>query len=159
MTSNSDLQKIIRLYTLQTGETELDMRKVGEFAVKNGIELPKPADPMDMLVKRLSRAAAKEIRQDKETGSPYRAYHSLPIKQGQQALFVWVDIDKATRPQMQKSLTMRREQMVGDALQLSYDADHWNASNPEDEPIQMDLDLSLDVEWRKAADDDEEEAA
>lgn len=113
---------------------------------------------MEMLAKQLSKAARAEIRTDIETGDPYRAYHSLPIKQGQQSLFVWVDIDQASRPQMQKSLGLRREQMVGDALQLSYDADHWNNNHPDDEPIQLDLDFGLDVEWRKAAAADDEAA-
>ena len=50
---------------------------------------------------------------------------------------------------MQKSMVMRREQIVGDALQLSFDADHWNSIHPEEEPILMPLDFTDDVEWRK----------
>ena len=50
---------------------------------------------------------------------------------------------------MQKSMVMRREQIVGDALQLSFDADHWNSIHPEEEQILMPLDFTDDVEWRK----------
>ena len=50
---------------------------------------------------------------------------------------------------MQKCLVQRREQMVGDALQLTLDADHWNSVNPSEAPIQMPLDFGPDVEWRK----------
>ena len=44
---------------------------------------------------------------------------------------------------------MRREQMVGDALQLNLDAEHWSNEHPNEEPIQLPLDFSDDVEWRK----------
>ncbi len=50
---------------------------------------------------------------------------------------------------MHKSLQLRREQMVGDGLQLTFDADHWNNIHPGEEPIVMELDFTLDVEWRK----------
>ena len=69
-----------------------------------------------------------------------------------QVSFVFVDIEDATRPQMHRSLTKRREQMVGDAVHLTYDADRWNAEHPDLEPIQMALDFGPDVEWRKATD-------
>lgn len=52
---------------------------------------------------------------------------------------------------MHKSLVNRREQMVGDGLQLTLDADHWNQINPNEEPIQLPLDFTQDVEWRKNA--------
>lgn len=60
---------------------------------------------------------------------------------------------------MHRSLTKRREQMVGDAVHLTYDADRWNAQNHDLEPIQMALDFTPDVEWRKASEvvDEEEE--
>ena len=41
--------------------------------------------------------------------------------------------------------------MVGDALQLSFDADHWNAMHPDEHPIGVELDFAPDVEWRKSA--------
>lgn len=72
---------------------------------------------------------------------------SNPSKQ----LTIWIDIDEATRPQIHKSLIQRREQMVGDGLQLTLDAEHWNRMHPDQEPIQMPLDLGPDVEWPKNA--------
>jgi hypothetical protein len=52
---------------------------------------------------------------------------------------------------MQKSLIQRREQMIGDGLQLSLDADHWNRINSTEEPIQIPLDFTDDVIERKLA--------
>jgi hypothetical protein len=68
---------------------------------------------------------------------------------------LWIDIDDAPRLSMLKCAVQRREQMVGDALQLSLDLDHWNSANPDEEPIQVPLDFTDDVEWRKNAPDEE----
>jgi hypothetical protein len=39
------------------------------------------------------------------------------------------------------------------------DADHWNAVNSTAEPIQIPMDFTLDIEWRKNAPDEGEQAA
>jgi hypothetical protein len=49
--------------------------------------------------------------------------------------------------------------MVSDGLMLTYDQDHWNSAHPTEEPIQLPMDLSFDIELRKNAPDDEEDAA
>lgn len=153
MAGKKQLQKIIALYRVVTGETELDPKRIAEFAVKNGVELPTPRDPMELLAREISVAAREDLRHDEHTKRPYRAYHSLPIEHPDgQISFVFVDIEDATRPQMHRSLTKRREQMVGDAVHLIYDADRWNSQHPDLEPIQIELDFGPDVEWQKALD-------
>ncbi len=72
---------------------------------------------------------------------------------------VWIDIDEAPRPKILKSLINRREQMVGDGLQLTLDQDHWNNVNPKDEPINIPMDLTEDIEWRKNAPDEDDQKA
>ena len=57
---------------------------------------------------------------------------------------------------MQKAFTQRREQIVGDCLQLKTDVDVYNELNLEKvQPIQLILDFQDDVaereQWRKAA--------
>lgn len=158
MAGTKRLQKIMALYRVTTGETELDPKKIAEFALKQGVELPKPRDPLELLAREISVAAREELRRDEKTNRPYRAYHSLPIQHADgQVSFVFVDIEDATRPQMHRSLTKRREQMVGDAVHLVYDADRWNSQHPDLEPIQMALDFGPDVAWRKATDGADEE--
>ena len=93
-----------------------------------------------------------------KTNRTYRSYHSLPINHPDgQVSFVFVDIEDATRPQMHRSLTKRRENMIGDAVRIIDDADRWNSQHPNLEPIQIPLDFGPDVEWRKAAEAPEEE--
>lgn len=153
MASNKQLQKLIRLYRIKTGETELDFKKVARFAVAQGDEPPAPQDPMDLLAKQITRAAREDLGKSEATGRPYREYHALPIKSGDQLSFVYVSIEDATRPQMQRSLNRRREQMVDDAVMLMNDADRWCELNPEADPLQPELDLGFDVQLRRAAEE------
>lgn len=158
MASKKQLQKIIALYRIKTGETELDPRRIAEFAVKSGVDLPRPKSPFELLAHEISVAAREDLRRDEKTNRTYRAYHSLPIHHPDgQVSFVFVDIEDATRPQMHRSLNKRREQMIGDAVRLIDDADRWNSQHPDVEPIQIPLDFGPDVEWRKAAEAPEEE--
>lgn len=159
MSKKKDMQRLIRHYKDETGEIQVDMKKVAKFAELKGWPMPVPKDPLDILAAELSRAARDEIKHDSETGRPYRVNHALPIQQGQQSLFVWIDIDEAPRHMMLKSFNLRREQMVGDGLQLSYDADHWNARHKDEQEIQLDFDFGFDIELRKHAADAEDELA
>lgn len=158
MTKKKDLQRLIRSYKDDTGEREVDMHKVALYVAGKGWPLPVPPNPLDMLAKALTDAAREEIGHDETTGRPYRVNHALPVRQGDGSqLHLWIDINEAPRGPMLKSLVNRREQMVGDGLQLSFDQDHWNNLNPAAEPIDLPMDLTLDIELRKNAPDDDEE--
>lgn len=159
MSRKSDMQRVIREYKDRTGEREVDMKKVAAFAESLGWPMPKPPSASDLLARQLADAAREEIRYDKSTGRPYRANHAITQGYGTIQLHLWIDIDEAPRGLMLKSLVTRREQMVGDGLQLSLDADHWNTIHPSEEPINLEMDFGPDIEWRKNAPDDDEEAA
>lgn len=109
-TKNQEMQNIIRLYKEDTGETEIDMRKVAEYAVnRRGMPLPEPVDRLDMLAKKFSQAAREETRIDQVTGRPYRANHALTQSYGGHQYTLWIDIDEAPRKSMVKSLMKRRD--------------------------------------------------
>ena len=149
---NQMMQRTIRMYMDETGQSEVDMDDVADFAVDRlGWPLPTPVNPRAQLAAQFAQAAREEMRKDSKTGRPYRANHAVPITQdGRPQGWLWFDIDRnPPRPRMHKSLINRREQIVGDALQLSFDADHWNSIHPNEEPIKIPLDFTDDVEWRK----------
>lgn len=155
-TKHQNYQKQIRYYKDVTGEKEVDLKKVAEWMISKGAEPPTPKTPVELLAKELSSALREETRYDGTTGRPYRANHAVHdlLSGGMR----WFDIDEnPPRKKMHMSLMKRREQMVGDGLQLSLDADHWNSSNPNEQEIQIPLDFELDVQIRKMA--PEEEAA
>jgi hypothetical protein len=157
MPTRHDRQKFLRYYKEQTGERELDMHKVAVFAKEKGWRMPRPPSDVDLLSKQFAEDAQAEKMMDDQTGKPYRVYHAIPVQSGQLNLFVYVDIDDASRYQMLKSAVHRREGMVSDGYALTNDLDHWNRVNPEKEPIQLPMDLTMDIEIRKASDDGEEE--
>lgn len=149
MSKIRERQLFMRYYKEETGTKEVNMKELAKFAVKKGWKLPIPADPLDILAKQFADAAREEIKHDAVTGDPYRVNHAMTTRQGHEQITIWIDIDEAIRLSMHKSLVQRREQMVGDGLQLTLDAEHWNRIHPSEEPIQMLLDLGPDVEWRK----------
>jgi hypothetical protein len=159
MSKKREMQRVIRAYKDETGEREIDMHKVAKWAAGKGWPLPKPRDPLDLLAQQFSEAAREETRRDTKTGRPYRANHHFSVMQGGQQLHLWIDIDEAPRGPMLKSAVTRREQMVGDGLQLTLDLMHWNSINPKKEPIELPMDLSFDIELRLNAPDEEGEAA
>lgn len=160
MSKRQERQRFIRFYKEQTGEAEISMHKVAEFAKKHGWEMPKPPSDIEMLAKLFADDAQAERRYDVETKRPYRAYQAIPAGPVQLNLFVYVDTDEATRPQMHKSSVIRREQIVSDGYNLQLDLDHWNRVHSDEEPIVLPMDLTMDIEIRKASDGyDEDEGA
>jgi hypothetical protein len=154
MSKRQERQRFLRHYKDVTGEQEIDMHKVAAFAKCHGWTMPTPPSDVEMLAKLFADDAQAERKYDKETGKPYRAYQAIPVNSGQLNLFVYVDTDEATRSQMMKSTNHRREQIVTDAYTLTLDLDHWHSINPTEEQIELPLDLTFDVELRKAADDE-----
>lgn len=153
MTKHQEMQRVIRWYKEETGEREVDMKKVAKFAVAHDWPLPEPVSPLDRLIREFSAAAREETREDKKTKRPYRVNHVYVDKN---QVHMWIDIDEAPRGPMFESLQMRRNQMVGDAVLLTFDADHWNGINPDQPQIVMELDFGPDVDWRKNAGPDED---
>jgi hypothetical protein len=149
---NHELQGVIHLYREQTGETDVDLRKVAEFALSRlRWRMPPPLSAAERLAKDLASAAREETRYDPVTRLPYRVNHSYPGTRDGEPRTLWTDIDRAPRGPMQMSLQLRRKGMVDDGYHLALDVDHWNRKNPEAEPIVMVFDLTSDVEERKNA--------
>jgi hypothetical protein len=154
-------QRIIRQYRSETGDKDVDMHTVASWAVGKKLDrLPTPQNPLDRLAKEYSVAAREETRVDMETQLPYRANHCYPVMESGKQQHLWLDIDaKAPRYKMVKAMNLRREQMVGDGLQLTLDMEHWSRINPEEEPIKPDMDLTEEIEWRKNAPNEDEKAS
>jgi hypothetical protein len=57
-----------------------------------------------------------------------------------------MDDEKAPRDHFVRSFGQRRQQIVGDCFQLKTDVDVYNGKNSVQQPIQVPLDFTLDVE-------------
>jgi hypothetical protein len=146
-----DRERMIQYYKEQAGIAEIDMKEVAKFAIAHGWPPPIPKDPVDLLAEQFAQTAREVIWHDKTTRKPYRKYHAMEERHGQTRLYVWIDIDEAPRKSMVKSTVMRREGMVADGVQLTLDLEHWNRINPNEEPINMPMNLEPDIEWRMNA--------
>ncbi|GHG79760.1 hypothetical protein [Comamonas sp. JC664] len=154
-------QKLRRQYLQETGKSgPVTTTEVAKYAVDKGwLKLPEPTNPLTRLSDDLAKSWREEVRHDESTGRPYRANHAVVETHGGKQRTLWGDIDEAPRPFMQKAFIQRREQIVGDCYQLTNDADHYNSTHPTEEPIQIPLDFTEDVEERKFADESGEENA
>lgn len=159
MTKAQEMQLIIKRYREETGKDSVDMHDVAQYAANMGWPLPKPKTAIDRLAEQFSSAAREEIRKDAVTGKPYRANLAVTTWQGTEQMTLWTDIDVAPRHIAHKSFQQRREQMVGDAVQLTFDVMHWNRVNEIDEPINMPMDFTDDVQWRINGPEEGEEEA
>lgn len=147
-TQAQEMQSIIKRFREENGAESVDMHEVAKFAASMGWPLPKPRTAIDRLAEQFSSAARVEMRRDEVTGRPYRANLAVTTWNGTEQSTLWTDIDVAPRPIAHRSFQQRREQMVGDAVQLTFDVMHWNRVNQTAEPIHMPNDLTDDVDWR-----------
>ncbi len=159
MSKTQEMQKIIRRFKEEKGVSLVDMHEVAKYAENMGWPLPKPKTAHDRLAEQFSSAAREEMRTDEITGRPYRANLAVTTWQGKQQMTLWTDIDDAPRHIAHKSFQQRREQMVGDAVQLTFDVMHWNRVNEEEDPINMPMDFTDDVEWRMNEPDEKQNRA
>ncbi|MDX1952548.1 MAG: hypothetical protein SFY81_10200 [Verrucomicrobiota bacterium] len=155
MAQKVEVDYAIEAWKKATGNVEIDMHEVVKYAVEElGWPLPEPVSPYEVLARHFSRKAREATRQDPKTGDHYRRFHAYPDGKGGQGV-LWIDIDEAPRNIMLKSTIMRREQVVGDMLQLELDLRHWNNVNPKEEPIVLVKDLTEDVAERLAGPNEE----
>ena len=159
MTKVQQMQNIIKRYREETGKESVNMHDVAKYAAKMGWPLPKPKTALERLAEQFSSAAREEVRRDEITGKPYRANLAVTTWQGSEQMTLWTDIDVAPRHVAHKSFQQRREQTVGDIVQLTFDVMHWNRVNDTEEKIVMPTDFTDDVLWRINAPDEEEKSA
>lgn len=163
MSKVAERQKFIRHWMEVTGESEVDMDAVAAMALSMGWKAPPPITEQERLAQQFRDAARQDIRHDRKTGRPYRGYHAVPrySKDGQLS-FSYMDIDdpKAKPESFRKACVMRREQTVGDVLQLRLDQLHWNDQRPPEQHVELlPADMEFDVELRLAGMDDQDDAA
>ena len=66
-------------------------------------------------------------------------------------MVLWDDIRTASRRHMRISFQQRRRQIVDDCKQLKMDVDSYNDRNPDETPIQMVFDFTMDLAELAAA--------
>jgi hypothetical protein len=145
---NEQLQKIWHEYEKEHGYLPARPRDAVAWGAGRGmIDVPDP-DPFDKLAEDMARALREEYGTD-SLGRRYRKNHAVRVnKAGVQHTF-WAILGYAPRDHMQKAFIQRREQIVGECVQLSTDVEVYNDMNKEQPPLPMLLDFRDDVEERR----------
>lgn len=144
------LQQIWHKYDSRKDHKPSRAREAAEWAVREGLlELP-DIDPYDVLAGQMSNALREEYQTD-EQGRRYRVNHAVRVTKGGVQHTFWAAMGYAPHDHMEKAFTQRREQIIGDNVQLKIDVDVYNDMNAgRHPPIQLVLDYTEDVAERQA---------
>ena len=142
-----ELQRWCREFREREGR-DLSSHEIAEMLERIGWPMPKPKDPIDILAKQVSEAESEETVFDEVLGESVNRNICYPVESDGKQPPLWTELDTATRSKVEKNKTLRRDQMVGDAFQSTLILMRWNRLHPNEEPVQIELDLGLDVEWK-----------
>ena len=159
LTKNERLQKAWHSYEGLNGHSPMSARQAVEWAVGNGLlELP-DVDPVDILAGDMAHALREEYATD-ENGRRYRVNHAVRVTKGGVQHTFWAILGYAPHSHMEKAFAQRREQIVGDCVQLRTDVDVYNEMNwGKQANIQLVLDFGDDVLERQIAQQTRKKAA
>ena len=147
-TQAEDFQRLWREYEEEHDHAAASARDVIDWAIRErGLALPR-IDPRDVLASQLARALREEYATDSK-GRRYRVNHAMRVTKDGVQLTMWGILGYASHGHMQRAFTQRREQVVGDLVQLHVDVEVYNELSLES-PIQLVLDFTDDVAERRA---------
>jgi len=147
-TYREQLQRVWHEFEREKGQVPATAREAVQWGVEKGlIEVPS-VDPLAKLAEDMSTALREEYATDRQ-GRRYRVNHAVRVTKGGVQHTFWAIMKDAPRSHMQKAFIQRREQIVGDCVQLDTDVEAYNAMKSDQPPIQMPFDFRDDVEERR----------
>ena len=150
MTKNERLQQIWHKYESEHGHVPSGTREAVDRAIEEGILEEPVVDARDMLANQMAAALREEMETD-DLGRRYRVNHAVRVSRNGVQYTFWATMGFAPHDHMEKAFAQRREQIVGDNLQLKIDVDVYNDLNRGKRPeIQMVLDYTEDVAEKQA---------
>ncbi len=151
-TYREQLQKVWHDFEAENGHVPATAREAVQWGARRGlIDVPQ-VDPLAKLAEDMATALREEYATDAQ-GRRYRVNHAVRVSKGGVQYTFWAMMTDAPREHMQKAFMQRREQIVGDCVQLGTDVEAYNAMRAEQEPIPMLFDFRDDVEERRYWDD------
>ena len=139
------LLQIVDKYSEQTGEKEPDLTDAARWAHAEGLLDTPPIDVIRVMARALARACRQDYIVD-ENGEPVRRRHAVREKQGDRQMTLWPKIEDITPQKMRRSLQVRKQGAVQDALQIERDRRYFNTHYNPGDPIPMDYNLNPDIE-------------
>ena len=149
MSSYSDqIKEYVSLYKKEKmiDNAVINPHEVAAWAYSNGLHKPNTKTVIDLIAADISKVFREEYLTS-PSGKRYRANHAVKQKHGDKQMSFWADIDDINAPEehFRKAFFQRRQQIVGDCLQLKTDADVFNEKRQPSNPIQIYLDFNEDI--------------
>jgi hypothetical protein len=144
---NETFQAVWREYEHLHGHVPSTLREAVEWGVRQGRLRVPAVDPYDILADDMSKALREEYKTDRK-GRRYRVNHAVRATRGGVQHTFWAVMGFAPPEHMTRAFTQRREQIVGDCVQLRTDVDAYNDMSNGEETIQLVLDFTDDVAER-----------
>jgi hypothetical protein len=144
------LQKIVVEYQHSGQPWPARSADIARWAIRNR--------QFDIQTPTLEKICAREISQamreeyiTDSKGRRVRAKHPAKAKRDGEQIMLWDDIRTASRAHMEIAFQLRRKHIVAECRQVKADVDSYNDANPSEQPIQMVMDFTEDVEELEAA--------
>lgn len=147
-TYREQLQRVWHEFERERGHVPATAREAVQWGVERRLIVAPPVDPLAKLAEDMSTALREEYATDRE-GRRYRVNHAVRVTRGGVQYTFWAMMKDAPREHMQKAFIQRREQIVGDCVQLATDVEAYNGMKPDQPPIPMLFDFRDDVEERR----------
>jgi hypothetical protein len=147
-TRREQLQNAWHEFERENGQLPATAREAVQWGVARGLISVPEVDPLAKLAEDMSTALREEYATDSE-GRRYRVNHAVRVTRGGVQYTFWAMMRDAPREHMQKAFIQRREQVVGDCVQLATDVEAYNAMKSDQPAIPMLFDFSDDVEERR----------
>lgn len=147
-TYREQLQTVWHEFEKTNGQLPATAREAVQWGVGKGLISMPEVDPFAKLAEDMSTALREEYATDEE-GRRYRLNHAVRVTRGGVQYTFWAMMRDAPREHMQKAFIQRREQIVGDCVQLATDVEAYNAMKVDQPPIPMLFNFNDDVEERR----------
>jgi len=142
---NEQMLEIAVMYLAQGGATPYDLGDLAMFAINNG-HYEGHAKALLQQCKRDFARAFRETYHTDPQGRAVRTYHATKRRgDGRTQNVFWDDMRDASKDHMELAFRQRRNQIVGDCVQLKKDADSYNDNNAEGAFVQLTFDFTDDI--------------
>ncbi len=136
------IDDIVEKYKQAKGITDgiIDSHDLAGWALANDLYKPSRQDEIKLAAEAFSRHFREEMRTSKD-GKRYRAKHAVKTKRNGKQMTLWADMDDLNVPvsHFDRAFIQRRQQIVGDCVQLKTDVDVCNEKRGSNIPLLLDF--------------------
>jgi len=149
MTYKEQLQEIARDYRAAGMPWPATAKEMAVWAIDNNRWQAQRSTLISRCAEEIAEALREEYYTDPQ-GRRVRTKHMARVEVNGEQIPLWDDIRSGNREHMQVAFQQRRQQIVGDCVQLKTDVDSFNENNNRGPALQLVLDFTDDVAERVA---------